>query len=179
MVDFFSDPANIWVWSFLQTLLVVTGFAFVTRQLKLARDQNSISHLNFFRDLWYSPGLLRARLATVEDDDLSSRDFEGYEAVLAAFLEDLAAANRIGQINRIHLWSYYSFYIEGYWNILKPKLSFYRKKISDPSYFSGFERLYADMQKISRKKGAPPMSVDYLEFFREEEAREVRFLLAK
>lgn len=104
-------------------------------------------------------------------------DFKGYEDILATFLEDLSAAARIGQINKAHLWSYYSYYIEGYWLVLRPKLIQYRNKISDPTYFSGLEKLYYEMLKVSETHGSPPMSEAYIEQFRDEETRVLRFLL--
>lgn len=177
MFEYIAHPDNGWVWSLGQTVLVVFGFYFVWRQLKLARAQNSISHLNFFRETWSSRELLRARLATVRNRDDSFRDLTGYEEVLTAFLEDLAVASKIGQINNQHLWSYYSYHIEGYWHILKPKIMFYRDKAGDTSFYEDFEALYADMIKISSIHHAQPMTEEYLDTFREEEMSSVKFLL--
>lgn len=177
MIGYFSNPENVWIWNLVQSSLVLLGFLLVLRQLRSAREQNSISHLNFFRDLWISRSLLRARLAVVQNSDGSVGDFEGYEDVLATFLEDLSAAARIGQLNKAHLWSYYSYYIEGYWLLLKPKIIQYRNKISDPTYFAGFEKLYYVMCKVSETHGSSPMPTSYVEQFRIEEARVLRFLL--
>lgn len=178
IIEFLADADNEWVWNLVQAVLVVVGFYLVIRQLRLARDQNSITHLNYFREVWNSEPLLRARLAVVENTVREEADFEGYEDVLATFMADLGAAIGIGQANTEHVWSYYSYYIDGYWLLLSPKITRYREKISDKTYFEEFEALYKLSAKVSRRHGAFPMLESYLGFFREEEARLVRFMLS-
>ena len=109
--------------------------------------------MNFFREVWNSEPLLRARLAVVETTDIEESDFEGHEDILASFMEDLGAAIRVGQVNTEHVWSYYSYYVDGYWLLLKPKITFYRAKTSDQSYFDGFESLFKLCARDSRKHG--------------------------
>lgn len=178
LIEFLGNPENEWVWHPVQATLVVVGFYLVSRQLRLARDQNSISHLNYFREVWNSDPLLRARLAVAEKTDQENSDLEGYEDVLATFMEDLGAAISVGQVNTEHVWSYYSYYIDGYWLLMKPKVIFYRKHTSDPSYFEGFEALHRLSEKVARRHGTFPMLESYLSSFRKEEVRTVRFLLA-
>ncbi len=179
VMEFLSNPENSWLWSVLQSFLVLVGFALVIRQMRLARDQNSISHLNFFRELWNSEAVLRARMVMAEESVLEASDFDAAEDVIATFMEDLAAAVRVGQVNKEHLWSYFSFFIEGYWLMLEPKIKFYQKKTSDPTYFRGYHDLYRLSGRISRQKGGFPMLESYVAFFREEESIYVRFLLDK
>lgn len=178
LIDFLESPENEWVWHLVQAALVVVGFYLVSKQLRLARDQNSISHLNYFREVWNSDPLLRARLAVAEKTDQEPSDFEGFEDVLASFMEDLGAAIKVGQVNTEHVWSYYSYYIDGYWLLLKPKITFYRERTSDPSYFEGFESLHRLSEKVAGQHGTFPMLESYLSFFRKEEVRTVQFLLA-
>ncbi|MBD3663412.1 hypothetical protein [Sulfitobacter aestuariivivens] len=177
LLDFVANPDNEWIWHLVQATLVIIGFYLVSRQLRLARDQNSISHLNYFREVWNSEPLLRARLAVAERTVLESSDFEGYEDVLVTFMEDLGAAISVGQVNTEHVWRYYSYYIDGYWLLLNPKVTYYRERTSDPIYFEGFEELHNLSARVSRQHGTFPMLESYLSSFRKEEIKTVRFLL--
>jgi hypothetical protein len=177
--SYISDDQNSWIFSAAQAALLLFGFIFVGRQIRLARDQNSISHLNFFRREWNSEPLLRARLAVVQNSSREEPDLEGYEDVVASFLEDLGAAIRVGQVNTEHVWSYYSYHVDGYWMILRPKVEFYRQKTQDKFYFKGFEDLQKLSERISRKKGTIPMLESYEIVFRKEEEAFVSFLLNK
>lgn len=176
---FVSNPNNQWVWSAVQTILVLAGFIFVRKQLRLARDQNSITHLNYFRELWESDAMLRARLAVVKGTTDDEEDFNGPEDVIATFMEDLGAAVQVGQADTSHVWSYFSYHVEGYWILLTPKIKFYRQKTSDKNYFTGFEDLYQLSCRISESKGSPKMPVNYMQFFREEEETVALFLSGK
>lgn len=93
-------------------------------------------------------------------------------------MEDLGVAISVGQVNTEHLWSYYSFYIDGYWMLLKPKVNFYRERTSDSSYFEEFEKLSQLSEKVAHRHGTFPMPEAYLLSFRKEESRAVRFLLS-
>lgn len=177
MIEFLSNRDNDWVWYALQSTLVIAGFYFIRRQLRLTSDQNSISHLNFFREVWNSQPLLRARLSVVEFSNDEKVDFEAHEDILATFMEDLAAVVRVGQVNNEHVWSYFSYYVEGYWMIINQKVRFYQEKTSDETYFKGFERMYKLMCEHNTKRGGKNMGPDYQQEFRKEEARVVRFLL--
>ena len=178
VVEFVASPSNEWIWHAIQATLVVVGFYLVSRQLRLAGDQNSISHLNYFREVWNSEPLLRARLAVCEKTVQERSDFEGYEDVIATFMEDLGAAIRVGQVNTEHVWSYYSYYIDGYWPLLKPKVTYYRERTSDKCYFEGFEALYRHSEKVAHQHGTFQMLESYLPLFRREEIKTVRFLLS-
>ncbi len=177
ILDFLRDPQTEWIWNPIQSTLVVFGFWLVIRQLRLARDQNSIGHMNYFREVWNSEALLRARLAVVDSSEDAETDLEGYEDVVAIFMEDLGAALYAGQASEEHIWNYYSYYVEGYWQILQPKIAFYRRKTNDCTYFERFERLYKICTDSDAKRGTSSMLKSYLFAFRNEEAKVVCFML--
>lgn len=179
LFSFITDPENQSIWHVTELVLIVLGFYFVYRQVRLARDQNSISHLNYFREVWNSDALLRARLAVAEESNEDEVEFEGFEDVVATFMEDLGAAVHAGQANREHVWNYYGYYIEGYWQLLQPKIRYYHSNSGDRTYFERFKWLFDLNAETNKRNGTSSMPVSYLNAFRREEAKAVRFMLGR
>lgn len=177
VLDFLQDQKNVWAWHALNSIFVIIGFGLVIRQLRIAHDQNSINHLSYFRELWNSETLLRARLSVLESSDDSESELRGSEDVIATFMEDLGAAVHYGQVHREHVYNYYVYYTDGYWQILKNKVICYRKKTYSDEYFIRFEDLFNVLRVIDRKFARTPMPESYVDEFRKEESRAVRFML--
>lgn len=149
------------------------------RQVKATRSQNSVTHLNFFRAEWNSEPILRARLAVVEGFDQSNLDLTPPDDILASFFEDVADIALSDQVNLQHIWSYFSFYFEGYWPILKPKIYQYRKEMGDKNYYRSFEDLYYKLNKETGNRDSTVMPKSYVPSFLKDEEELARFYLRK
>ncbi len=177
VVQFLSDPANQWIWGASQTVAIIVGFWFVIRQINLARDQNSISHLNYFRDMWMSDTFLRARLSYQVSEPGVNAGLLGPDDVIANFMNDLALAVRSGQADAKHVQSYFGYFVEGYWLALKPKIIAFRERTANNDFYQHFEFLYDTIAKSSTDRGRPTMQEGYLPTFFYEEAVLARFCL--
>lgn len=169
VLDFLGDASTQWVWGAAQSLAIVVGFYFVIRQISLARHQNSISHMIYFRELWQSPAILRARrdfaITPVEPTGV----FLPHEDVLATFANDLGIAVRTKQVDAEHIGRYFGYYIEGYWIVLAPQILKYREVNNSPSVYSSFEHLYRIVADADARRGLPSLSASGAERFRSEE----------
>ena len=179
MIDFLSSPLNQWIWDAAQTVSIIVGFVFVYRQIRLAGYQNSITHLNYFRDLWKSEQLMRAR-GTLWDRPIDREiDFLGHEDVLATFMNDLGLAVATNQADRQHVYSYFGYYVEGHWLVLGPKILRYRERMSDPNFFANFEKLYRTVQEINTKSSSLPMRPGHAADFLIQEKVLADFMLGR
>lgn len=154
----------------------MVGFILVIKQLRIARDQNSINQLNYFREYWNSSAMLRARMSVADSNTELSDELTAAEDVLASFMEDLGSAISAGQADRTQVWSYFSYHVEGYWLILQPKIIEYRRKTSDPNWYTNFEDLHAIVKKMAIKIGSPVMDSMSTESFRKDERSLIDFL---
>mgnify|MGYP003700769717 CR=1 FL=1 len=164
----YSNPDN--VWSFVQAALVTLGFIFVVRQIFIAREQNSISHLIHFRTTWNAEPLLSARQKICEDYPKTDNILTPHDDLVAAFLEDLAAAIQVSHANSKHAWSYFSYYIEIYYAMLGPTIENYQSEI-EATYFAGFKNLHRDFLGMS----SGVQTVGKIKRLIEEERRAVEF----
>lgn len=177
VLEYLSSPNSQWIWGAAQSLFLVIGFAFVVRQIRLAHDQNSITHLNYFRDLWNSAPLLRSRVAFLEHPLESEGPLLAHEDLIVTFMNDLGMAVKAGQADKEHVWSYFGYYVESYWLLLSEKIRLFRLKRSDPNYFINFENLHTMVREMNAKRGSPALDATHVDVFRREESVLGCFLL--
>ncbi len=180
MFDFFSRlgaPEWQWIWAALQSLTLIGGFYFVTRQIKLAQEQNSISHLNFFRDLWISGPILRARGSFRESSVTVNGELRAHEDAMCLFLNDIGIAIRTGQVDKVHVVRHFGYFVEGYWLLMADQIQCYRDLVDDQSIFGSFQRLYDVVLKQNEHYELGRLTTSRLGRFVDEEAALADFYL--
>ena len=161
----------------MQTLALVTGFFFVVRQIKLAQQQNSISHLNYFRELWLSEPILRARQSFLGNSSEVDGNLRPHEDTIVQYFNDIGIAIRTGQVDEGHVVRFFGYFIEGFWLSLVDQIKRCRETTSDPSIYGSFEHLYELVISANAKNGIAPFTQARLTVFVREEAGLARFYL--
>lgn len=177
VLEYLGDPSSQWIWGAAQALAIMVGFYFVVRQISLAQQQNSITHMIYFRELWHSPAILRARSDLGILPSEPNGIFRPHEDVLATFANDLGIAVRTGQIDGEHVRRYFGYYITGYWVVLAPQIRVFREAASFPRAYSSFEYLHDLLSKMDRKLGIASMSPEAVERFKQEEMIHAQYFI--
>ncbi|MBC2837622.1 hypothetical protein [Paragemmobacter straminiformis] len=180
MSDLFSrlgSPEWQWIWAALQTFTLIGGFYFVIRQIRLAQVQNSISHLNFFREIWISPAILRARRSFNAAPVVADGEIRAHEDVMCLFFNDIGIAIRTGQVDKVHVVRFFGFFVEGYWLLMSEQIQRCRDRASDPSIYGSFERLYEIVIQENERYGLGTLTASRLGMFVKEEAALANFYL--
>jgi len=142
-----------WFWAFAQFLTVLIGLVFIYHQLKLQRMANSLSSLAGFETSWKSPEMFAARRETCQNFCEPKKGGTQSAERIAGFFETLGLYHERKVFSTDLIWELYSFYVENYWPILKPKIVEMRK--GDSTIYTAFEQLYENTKAFSRKRGAP------------------------
>lgn len=177
MLEFLGDPSTQWIWGAAQAVAIIVGFYFVVRQISLARHQNSITHMIYFRDLWQAPPILRARRDLGRIPTEANGDFLPHEDVLATFANDIGIAVRTGQVDAEHVRRFFGYYIIGYWMVLGPQVRKYRESTGFEEVFSSFEYLHDILVEMDTRRGLSPMTDVIAQRFRQEEAIQAQYYL--
>jgi hypothetical protein len=142
-----------WFWSFAQFVTVLIGLVFIYHQLKLQRMANSLSSLAEFENSWKSQEMMAARQEICGNVcDPKGGGTQSAERI-SCFFETLGLYLSRKVFDRAIIWELYSYYVEHYWPILKPKITEMRK--GDPTIYTAFEALHDKMRVFSEKRGAP------------------------
>ena len=130
---------------------------------------NTLSSLAQFETRWTSPEMFAARKAICTAfRDETPYSVQSSERV-ACFFEEIGlyVSKKVFELDIV--WELYSTYIEHYWPILQPRVLDLQK--GDPTVYTSFQRLHTEIQKRSKKQGAPSNTFtrdQLLEFAAEE-----------
>ena len=158
-----------WFWAMAQFFAVAITLGFIWRQIHLQRMGNTLSSLAQFETRWTSPEMFAARKAICTAfRDETPYSVQSSERV-ACFFEEIGlyVSKKVFELDIV--WELYSTYIEHYWPILQPRVLDLQK--GDPTVYTSFQRLHTEIQKRSKKQGAPSNTFtrdQLLEFAAEE-----------
>lgn len=173
MADFFvrmGAPEWQWIWSALQTVTLVSGFYFVIRQIRLAQIQNSITHLNYLRDLWISRPILRARSCFHNEPVTVNGEMRPFEDAMCSFFNDIGIAIRTGQLDKLQVARHFGYFIEGYWLLMADQIKCCRDSFEDQTIYSSFEHLYDVVLAENKRLALGRFPASRLKVFAKEEA---------
>ena len=148
-------PGSEWFWTFVQAIALTITFVAIYRQLRAARSASEFDQVRAVEAEFYSPRLVRARLALYEG--LRGRSPEqglpdGAVDVLCWYdnLGDLVEA---GHLSARWFHASWGASIQNEWWLLKPYLEHDRAADDDPNYGKAFEALAERMHLLDVRAG--------------------------
>lgn len=161
-----------WFWTMVQAIGVILTLYLILRQIRLQRMANTLTTLADFQRRWEANEMSEARKAICkayrEQKPLPVQSAER----VSCFFEELGLYRHKKVFDKYTVWELYSYYVEHYWPLLKPRIEDMRKE--DKTVYTSFEALHRETKKVSKKRGAPtdakPPEV-LAEFIKEELAK--------
>ncbi len=144
-----------WFWTMAQTIVIFASLWLILRQLQSQRCANLLIILNDMKSDWNSCKMIAARMEVCRHYGDKDKMISHIEERVLSFFEAVGIWEKRKVFSRRIVWEYYSYYIEHYWPILKPRIDELRKKTRDDSWYENFERLYKRMKFQSYLRRAP------------------------
>jgi len=160
-----------WFWSMCQFIIITITLIMVYNQLKSQRKSNMLQTLHKCDDKWDSTAMLKRRSIVASGYASSSLEMNEEVILVINFFEDLGMYFKEGLISKSIIWNSYSYQIEHYWPLLKPRIDEFQAKNNDNSFGEQFKNLHKAMQKYSSSKKLPtlPLSNNQLVSFAKHE----------
>ena len=160
-----------WFWAMLQSLVLLISLVFVLAQLRRLAEANNISAFASSNSNWNSDRFREYRASTCSNYDKQDKSLNFKEGQIAGFFEELAIYEQKKIISFDFIWNMYSYYITGYWRLLKPKVKEFRKQYKDNSWYENFESLSIKVDKhtVERRLHPEHKSKDEIDEFMKQE----------
>lgn len=161
-------PNSAWFWTLGEFVAIALTLGFVARQVRVQRDSNRLSSLFALQDKWNSEELIACRREVCARDKLDPTRLGAIEGRICGFFEELGLHLERDVFDTATVWDFYSYWVEHYWALLRPKIERYREKTEDDSWYEHFETLNEEMLKYSQKRGIEEQepTEDQLEIFK-------------
>jgi len=149
-------PDSSWFWTMAQALAVAVSLYLIYRQLKAQRLANTLSTLKAMDERWNVGRLAAGRAMIAWTYPSADTKMDHQEEDVLTFFEEMAVYVRYGAFDIKSVWNLYSYYLEHYWPILKPKVTELRAAEQDDTYYEHAEWLYEKVCKYSKRRNANP-----------------------
>jgi hypothetical protein len=127
---------------------------------------NMLTLLGTFHDRWHSIDLIQARIHICEDFTKAETSIQVYEEPVLNFFEELGLYLKKGVFDKEIVWEIYSYEVQHYWQILRPRVDAFTTVDNDKTWYSNFKYLFDEMNKQSLRKNAKlPETQEALEKF--------------
>lgn len=139
----------------LQAITIPITLGFIWRQVKLQRQASGLDALRLLKDDWVSESMLEAQEECCSNflNPGGSSGISLNEEKIASFYELLGLYVRLGTLDKNLCWNVFSYDVEHYWLILKPKLA--ALMAADATLFKEFGQLYELTLTLNKRYGGP------------------------
>ena len=149
-------PESSWFWTMATFFAIVVSLILIYRQIRHQRHANMLSTLASLDARWKSVEMMHARRHVCEDYQQNEKSISQPEDLVLGFFEEIGLYLRTKAFDVSTVWQLYSYYVEHYWVILKPRVKQFRTSSRDETWFSEFEYLAKQLAKRSKRKRASP-----------------------
>ncbi len=149
-------PNSSWFWAMATFLVILASLIFICRQVRYQRQANMLSTFACLDARWKANEMLKARRHVCEDYQKNEKVISQPEELVLSFFEEIGLYLRTGVFDATTVWEVYSYYVEHYWEILRPRIIEFRASSQDKTWFSQFEYLAIKLAHQSKKHRASP-----------------------
>lgn len=147
-----TGPNSSWLWSMLQFIVIFFSLIFIWWQVRIQRFSNMLNIINSLYERWHSNDILSARKEVCSNYKKSILKINQRDELVLHFFEEIGIYLKKRIINLSIIWEFYSYYIEYYWPILKPKITNMREEKKDKTWYENFEYLFNKICRYSKRK---------------------------
>ncbi|EGR1589650.1 TPA: hypothetical protein ACF311_004612 [Vibrio parahaemolyticus] len=159
---FFKSESS-WFWQMCQFFVIAFTLIVISMQLRTQRKANMLKALHKWDEKWHSKLMIRCRNQIGTAYLANNSELTEEVAHVANFFEDLGVHVQDGVIGKRAVWEFYSHPICLYWQLMKQTVENRRAEDRDETIIKNFEWLFNEMNKISKKNGAPCQSLSIQE----------------
>jgi hypothetical protein len=151
--QFFFSPYSEWLWTMLQFMIITISLIFIGIQVRHQRNSNILSTLNNFYLKWNTDEMINCRMH-ICNDYLSKKEItiNNPEYTVLSFFEEMGVYLKKNVVDISSIWDLYSYCIEHYWPVLKPRIEEVRNRENDRTLFIKFEYLYNEITKYTKSQ---------------------------